>query len=39
VSEPIKRELAALARAIGIADRRVDPCEPAPAPEQLSLVV
>ena len=39
VSEPVKREVASLARAAGIGDRRVDPCEPAPAPEQLSLLL
>jgi DNA repair photolyase len=39
VSEPIKRQVAALAREAGIADRRVEPCEPPPAPEQLPLAI
>ena len=39
VSEPIKRQVAALARAVGIADRRVEPCERAPEPEQLPLAI
>jgi DNA repair photolyase len=37
--KPVKRRVAALARELGVADRRVRPVEPEPEPEQLSLAV
>jgi DNA repair photolyase len=37
--QPVKRQVAALARELGIADRRANPAEPEPEPEQLALVV
>ncbi len=37
--KPVKRRVAALARELGVADRRVRPLEPEPEPEQLALAV
>jgi len=38
-SEPLKARVAALRRELDVADRRVRPLEPPPAPEQLALVI
>jgi len=38
-SEPVKARVAALRREFDVADRRMRPLEPQPAPEQLSLVI
>ena len=38
-SEPVRRQVAALARELGIGDRRPTPIEPQRAPEQLALAV
>ena len=38
-TKPVRAQVAALARAFDIADRRVQPAEPAPEPEQLALAV
>jgi DNA repair photolyase len=38
-SEPVKARVAALRREHGVADRRVRPLEPPPAPEQLALAI
>jgi hypothetical protein len=35
----VKEEVAALTRRYAIADRRENPLEPAPAPEQLGLAI
>jgi DNA repair photolyase len=37
--KPVKRRVAALARELGVADRRVRPVEPEAEPEQLALAV
>ena len=37
--KPVKRRVAALARELGVADRRAQPLEPEPEPEQLALAV
>jgi DNA repair photolyase len=37
--KPVKRRVAALARELGVADRRARPLEPEPEPEQLALAV
>jgi len=37
--KPVKRRVAALARELGVADRRVQPVEPEAEPEQLALAV
>jgi DNA repair photolyase len=37
--KPVKRRVAALARELGVADRRVRPLEPEPDPEQLALAI
>jgi DNA repair photolyase len=37
--KPVKRRVAALARELGVADRRVRPVEPEPEPKQLALAV
>jgi len=37
--KPVKRGVAALARELGVADRRVQPVEPEAEPEQLALAV
>jgi len=39
VTAPLREEVAALARRLGIADRRARPLEPAPPPEQLRLAM
>jgi DNA repair photolyase len=36
---PVRLRVSALARELGVADRRVQPAEPEPDPEQLALVV
>jgi DNA repair photolyase len=36
---PVRRQVSALARELGVADRRVHPAEPAREPEQLALAV
>jgi DNA repair photolyase len=38
-SEPVKARVAALRRELGVADRRMRPLEPAPAPAQLPLAI
>ena len=38
-STPVRRQVSALARAAGVADRRVNPVEPEQQPEQLVLAV
>ena len=38
-SEPLKARVAALRRELDVADRRVQPLEPPPAPEQLALAI
>ena len=38
-TKPIKKRVSALARELGVADRRVRPIEPEAEPEQLSLTV
>jgi len=38
-SEPLKARVAALRREFDVADRRLRPLEPAPAPEQLTLAI
>jgi DNA repair photolyase len=38
-STPVRRQVSALARAMGVADRRVNPVEPEQQPEQLVLAV
>ena len=38
-SEPLKARVAALRRELDVADRRVRPLEPPPAPEQLALAI
>jgi len=38
-AKPVRRQVSALAREHGVADRRVRPLAPAPEPEQLALVV
>ena len=38
-SEPVKAHVASLRQELGIADRRVRPLEPEPAPEQLALAI
>jgi DNA repair photolyase len=37
--KPLKRRVSALARQLGVADRRVRPLEPEAEPEQLALAV
>ena len=37
--KPVKRRVSALARELGVADRRVRPVEPEAEPEQLALPV
>ena len=37
--KPVKRRVSALARELGVADRRVRPIEPPAEPEQLALGV
>ena len=37
--KPVKQAVAALARELGVADRRARPVEPEPEPEQLALAV
>jgi DNA repair photolyase len=37
--KPVKRRVSALARELGVADRRVRPVEPEAEPEQLALAV
>jgi hypothetical protein len=37
--KPVKRRVSALARELGVADRRVRPLEPEAEPEQLALAV
>jgi hypothetical protein len=39
VKTPVQRQVSALAREFGVADRRVNPIEPERAPEQLTLAV
>jgi DNA repair photolyase len=36
---PVRRRVSALARELGVADRRVQPAEPEQEPEQLALAV
>ena len=36
---PVRRQVSALARKLGVADRRIRPAEPAREPEQLALEV
>jgi DNA repair photolyase len=38
-TKPVRRQVAALARELGVADRRVRPAKPAREPEQLALAV
>jgi DNA repair photolyase len=38
-TKPVRRQVAALAREFKVTDRRVQPAEPQPEPEQLSLAV
>jgi DNA repair photolyase len=38
-AKPVRKQVAALAREHGVADRRVRPLEPEPEPEQLALAV
>jgi DNA repair photolyase len=38
-SDPVKARVAALRRQYDVADRRMRPLEPAPAPEQLPLAI
>jgi hypothetical protein len=38
-STPVRRQVSALARAMGVADRRENPVEPEQQPEQLVLAV
>jgi len=38
-AKPVRQEVGALARELGIADRRAQPAEPAREPEQLALAV
>jgi DNA repair photolyase len=39
VTKPVRRQVAALARELEVADRRADPAEPERRPEQLALAV
>jgi DNA repair photolyase len=38
-TKPVRKKVSALARRFGVADRRVQPLEPAPEPEQLELAL
>jgi len=38
-TKPVRRQISALARELGVADRRIHPAEPAKEPEQLALGV
>ncbi len=38
-TKPVRARVSALARELGVSDRRIHPAEPAPEPEQLALGV
>jgi DNA repair photolyase len=38
-TKPVRRQVSALARELGVADRRAQPAEPEKEPEQLALAV